>query len=361
MGYEIDFLAVGEESKGGDAIAVRYGDLHASPANQTVIVIDGGYAANGERMVDHIRRRFSTNRVDMVVSTHPDQDHVGGLEVVLEQLDVGQLLMHQPWKHSTAIAAARQVAFKSSSLSEALEKSLEGASELESIAVRKGIPIVEPFAGMATPDGAFRILGPTSAFYEELLGTFQPSGLRRMTSAIAEALRKAAAKLVPESLHEETLRDDGSTSPQNNTSVISLLTYGGHLALFTGDAGIPAIEGALDLLESDPQWQPGKLQFVQVPHHGSRRNIGPTSLDRLLGQKGQAMKIGTAFVSSPAKNPEEKHPAKKVANAFSRRGYPVCATQGKNIWHYSNAPARADYSAIDPLPFFQQVEEDGDA
>jgi hypothetical protein len=30
MGYEIDFLGVGEESKSGDAIAIRFGNLHGA-------------------------------------------------------------------------------------------------------------------------------------------------------------------------------------------------------------------------------------------------------------------------------------------------------------------------------------------
>jgi beta-lactamase superfamily II metal-dependent hydrolase len=296
----------------------------------------------------------------MVISTHPDQDHVCGLEVVLEELSVGQLLMHQPWRHSTALASARTVAFKSATMSEALEKSLEGASELEGIATRKGIPIIEPFAGMSTPDGTLRILGPTVEFYEQLLAAIQPqASMQRAASALREMLNKAAALLVPETLTHETLRDDGTTSPQNNTSVITLLTVDGRQCLLTGDAGIPAIENAVAILEGEG-FRPGSLRFVQVPHHGSRRNVGPTVLDRLLGSKGQTNKIGTAFVSAPAKNPELKHPAKKVTNAFLRRGYPVHLTQGVSKWHYHEAPERSGYTTSTPEPFHSQVEEDSE-
>ena len=92
MDYEIDLLAVGEESKGGDAIAVRYGEFAGSREQQTVIVIDGGYADTGQILVDLIRTRYGTTHVDLVLSTHPDRDHVTGLEVVLKQLSVGQFL-----------------------------------------------------------------------------------------------------------------------------------------------------------------------------------------------------------------------------------------------------------------------------
>ena len=83
MDYEVDILAVGEESKGGDAFAIRYGNLNGARHEQTVIVIDGGYADTGTRLVDHIQTHSGTDRVDIVISTHPDRDHVTGLETVL--------------------------------------------------------------------------------------------------------------------------------------------------------------------------------------------------------------------------------------------------------------------------------------
>lgn len=362
MGYEIDFLPVGDESKGGDAIVLRYGNLYGSRSEQTVVVIDGGYTDDGEALVEHIREYYGTDMVDMVISTHSDQDHITGLEVVLEEMRVGQLLMHLPWQHSEMLTEARKSAFKSRALSEKVEKSFQAASDLEAIAERKGVPIVEPFAGMGTGDGVLRILGPSKAYYEELLTEVEVTGAPQTTSALQEYLRKlakAAAKLVPETLWLETLRDDGETSPTNNSSVITLLTIDGRKSLFTGDAGIPALEQALDLLEAEG-FEPGTLKFVQIPHHGSRRNVGPSVLNRLLGAKGQATRHSTAFASVPPKNPEHKHPSKKVTNAFHRRGYDVHVTQGDTKRHHHNAPDRQGWSASTPVGFHDQVEEDGD-
>jgi beta-lactamase superfamily II metal-dependent hydrolase len=360
MGYEIDFMAVGEESSGGDAIALRYGNLHGPRSEQTVIVIDGGYQASGQALVDHIKTRYGTDTVDIVVSTHPDQDHISGLEIVLEQLQVRQLLMHLPWNHSAALSQARAASFHSLSVSEKLEKSLQESSTLEGIANEKGIPIVEPFAGMATADGCFRILGPSIEYYEELLPAISspPSVGQRLAALLGKA-KEAVLHLVEETLHHETLRDDGETRPSNNSSVISLLDVDGHRALLTADAGIPALERALAVLEGEG-FAAGDLQFVQVPHHGSRRNVGPTVLDRMLGAKGQTSTRAVAFVSAPAKNPDHKHPAKKVTNAYHRRGYGVHATQGVNKWHHRDAPARADYTASEPIPFHAKVEEDSE-
>ena len=94
MGYEIDFLAVGEE-QGGDAITLRLGNLFGERKEQTVVVIDGGFADTRKDVVDHLRTHYKTTKVDLVVSTHPDADHSGGLETVLTECDVASLWMHR--------------------------------------------------------------------------------------------------------------------------------------------------------------------------------------------------------------------------------------------------------------------------
>ena len=99
IGFEIDFLPVGNGERSGDAIAIRYG----SPGDYKVLVYDGGTKESGQALVDHIKKYYGTTRVDYVVNSHPDSDHASGLSVVLEQLEIGELWMHQPWKYSSVI------------------------------------------------------------------------------------------------------------------------------------------------------------------------------------------------------------------------------------------------------------------
>lgn len=353
MAHEIDFLPVGDGSKSGDAIALRYGNLDNAD-EQTVVVIDGGYTDDGEALVKLIRERYHTDYVDVVVSTHPDQDHVKGLEVVVEQLRVGQLWMHQPWKHSSVISLSRSLKF--GGLTESVRKSLQQASDLEEIAIRRGVPIIEPFTGVGTPDSSFYVIGPDQSYYEELiaevpLATVQQSALSKVLARAAEL----AQNLVPETLQIETLTDSGETSPRNNTSVISVLQVDGMVSIFTGDAGIPSLERAMDAIEARG-YVPGMAQFVQVPHHGSRRNVGPTILNRMLGSRGTSDARGAAFVSA-AELGAPKHPAKKVTNAFRRRGYTPYATTGQALLRTIGAPIREGYTASEPLPLYTMVEE----
>lgn len=357
MGYEIDFLPVGEKS--GDAIALRFGNLFGSRTDQTVVVVDAGFQESGQALVDHIRKYYGTSRVDIVVSTHPDADHASGLEIVLDQMEVGHLLMHLPWQHTHDIDRMfKDDRVTDRSVREALQRSLDSARRLEKLAKAKGIAIHEPFAGLHDRSGAFKIVGPSQAFYESLLPGYRATPEPKDAVGLVEKAIRAGMEVVgkiAESWNFETLKDDGETSAENNSSAVVLLTIDGTSALLTADAGIPALTEVADRLDAEA-FDYNSLSFVQIPHHGSRRNVGPTILNRLVGPKrGEDKCVRTAFVSA-AKDGGPKHPAKKVTNAFRRRGAHVHATQGVAKWHHRNAPDRG-WSTSVALPFYDEVEE----
>ncbi len=368
-GYEIDFLAVGDESKSGDALALRFGNLYGEREEQAVIVIDGGFIDDGKNIISHIKNYYDgTDTVDLVIATHPHGDHIAGLETVLKEMDVKELWMHRPWDetHTNNISGwFVDGRVTDRSVREALRKSLDTARELERIAENNGVPIVEPFVGSCKNFGfgSIYIAGPTKEYYESLLPSFAATpeskgAFATLLTGATERLREVLASVL-ESWDKETLDDSGETSAENNSSTIILLEVENKHLLFTGDAGIPALTNAMDLLEHYGITHE-ELRFIQVSHHGSKRCIGPTILNRLVGSKLPHEKRDTrkmtAFCSC-AVNGEPKHPAKKVTNAFRRRGAPVYATQGSGWWHHNNAPNRDGWSAGSPLPFYDEVEE----
>ena len=89
MGYEIDFLSVGTGEKSGDAIAFRIWRENYF----WVFVIDGGYTESGDALVKHINHYYGTNTVNLVILTHPDDDHARGTLRVVEQMKVDNLWM----------------------------------------------------------------------------------------------------------------------------------------------------------------------------------------------------------------------------------------------------------------------------
>jgi beta-lactamase superfamily II metal-dependent hydrolase len=350
MAYEIDYFPVGDGERGGDAIALRFGNLTGPRNEQAVVVIDGGFKESGERLVKHIKDFYGTDRADLVVSTHPDADHSSGLCVVLENMSVGQLAMHRPWEHATQIKEFfKSGRITASGLGEILEKSLQNASDLEVLATKKSIPIVEPFQGVTGFNDAVRILGPSQQYYEALLAHFRSTPEPTKALGIFAPIQKAAeevAKRIRDFWHIDLLDDDDdTTSAENNTSTIILFTIDGHKLLFTGDAGKTALLNAIAYAEGIGISLAG-MNFLDVPHHGSKRNLNSKILKK--------MNASTAFISAPAES--TKHPAKKVTNALKKHGAKVYINRAGTLRHHYNAPPR-NWGPAPEEPFFELVEE----
>jgi beta-lactamase superfamily II metal-dependent hydrolase len=370
MNCEIEFMPVGSGTKAGDAIVIRYG----SPTSYELMVVDGGTLDSGATLVAHLQSTFgSQTSISHVVLTHPDADHASGLRTLLAEVPVKNLWMHVPWLH----AAASRPYFVNKNWTDeglvaAIKKEYDLLQEIFDLATSKAIPIYEPFAGGTI--GPFQILSPHKGIYDRLMPQFDRTpepdqvaleaehywlGTQQPSSLLAQLVEKAVAKVqkwVPETWEYERLKDGGITSASNETSVV---LYGGFDAgkvLLTGDGGVWALTLAAHQAE-----QLGILlkdfKFVQIPHHGSRRNIGPTILNRLIGpiqQKGSASRF-SAFVSAPPD--DDMHPRKMVTNAFLRRGGTVIATQGIKKIYYGGFPARPGYSDAVPMEFATQVED----
>jgi beta-lactamase superfamily II metal-dependent hydrolase len=360
MAYDIDFLPVGDGEKSGDAIALRFGNLQQG--EQTVVVIDGGTKESGEALVNHVKNYYGTETVAAVICTHSDADHASGLSVVLESLKVQKLLMHLPWEHAKGIDDVfKDPRVTASSLMRNFKKSLDNAHELAKLAEKYGIPIAEPFSDTITADERWAVLTPSVSFYEELLKAFRCAPeLAEDTTFLQKAVVavKEAIKWIAEDWNIETLSEPevNVTSAENNSSVVLLFKDGDSKFLFTSDAGVPALAEAVKCasrLGIDLKTVNG----IQVPHHGSKRNVGPAILNVILGPKRQAETYSKTAIVSAAKDGGPKHPAKKVVNAFMRRGARVYSTQGKPLWHHSNDAPPRSWGAAVPLSFSAQVED----
>jgi beta-lactamase superfamily II metal-dependent hydrolase len=360
MEYEIDFLPVGKESKGGDAICFRYWDA-TTPA--FVGIIDGGTADAGELLIDHIQQHYGTKTVDLIINTHPHADHTSGLYTVVQQLNVRHLMMHKPWEHAVVLKKLfHDGRITTSSIEARVRDALQHAHDLEELAIKKRIPITEPFAGIETPSPYIQILGPTVRYYKELLLEFTATPKASTAPSLFESFMKRtqlAAQWASEAWDSESLAEPTEgTNAENNSSVITLLNFGDARLLFTGDAGVPALEHCCDV--ADHLRIPLQaFKFVQIPHHGSKRNVGPSILNRLVGNpvvNGSAK--FTAMVSVPKKG-DPKHPSKRVTNAFMRRGGKVIQTKGSAKRHHtSGASDRQGWVVADPVPFYSNQEED---
>lgn len=372
MGYEIDYLAVGDGEKSGDAIAMRWGYLRRSLPKQRVIVIDGGTKESGQALVEHIRGYYQTDEVDLVVCTHCDADHASGLSVVIEKLQVGTLLMHEPWVHADEIhrlVKDRRTTVRS--IAQKMEAGLEAAHDLWELARRKRVRIVEPFSGSTCPDvPELIVLGPERSWYKQLLSKFRcvpnteasnnvllatmpqqgpslpvPNPFGSIAPPKSSLIQNTPALGAAPRVHQTDHAPDSSptTSAENNSSAIIFLTILGRKMVFTGDAGVEALTHAIDYGQRRGL-DFSNLELFHVPHHGSERNINSSVLGRIRTR---------VAVVSAAPDGAPKHPSSKVTNALIDCGTTVFLTQGQAFCHSLNAPLRFGWGLATPVPYDQ--------
>jgi beta-lactamase superfamily II metal-dependent hydrolase len=365
---EIEFMPVGTGSKAGDAIILRYG----TPVDFKLMLIDGGTADTGDEIVAHLRKHFGLGaRLEHVVLTHSDADHASGLRTVLAQIPVDNLWLHVPWllapevKHLFA-----DTRWMPLGLQTAVKKEYDIIGEIVDLALARRVTINQPFQGQNI--GPFHVLSPNRAVYLHLLPQFEKTpdpnqaaieaasmwlGKASFIGRLVEAARAKVENWTTETWAQERLRDGGQTSASNESSVVLYGTFENEQrVLLTGDAGVNALTWSADYaVRVGLPLQ--RFTFVQIPHHGSRRNVGPTVLTRLLGpvQPEYAETRFSAYVSAPAD--DTNHPRKIVLNAFKRRGGIIIATQGATKVHRGGFPMRPGYSGVDGLPFFTRVED----
>jgi beta-lactamase superfamily II metal-dependent hydrolase len=350
---EVDFLPAGDSN--ADAICVRYGDPQTG---WYLHVIDGGYKDVADTIIDHIATHFGTNwHINHMVLTHADNDHASGLIGVMGRMRVLNLWMNRPWLYADEVINHFHGNFSRAGLIEAMKERHGYLVQLEELAAQQETVIREVFQGAKI--GPFTVLAPSRERYLRLIPDLDKTPPKYSEEAVlAKAFSKlteAVKEWIDEHWHLETLSSNPEpVSASNETSVVQMGVFNGEKLLLTGDAGPQALNEAADyahvlgLLNPYPK-------YVQVPHHGSRKNVTPEVLNRWLGPKMQhGQRYGTAFCSVGSK--EEDYPRGQVNNAFIRRGYPVWVTKGRVVCQPFGAELRPGFVPTDPMPWSNKVK-----
>jgi beta-lactamase superfamily II metal-dependent hydrolase len=340
-GVEVDMLSIGN----ADSILVTR--WKAGVASR--ILIDGGKAGDSATVLRFLKGR-GVKFLDHVVCSHPHEDHVGGLVGVVQskEIDFGQAWVHLPWNHidrntlTTALARSETVAKKVVNI---IRASVQSSQDLVNAITARGKTVLEPFAGQQI--GFLFVCGPSKEFYELLLKDFTDfEKLKKMEEAIAANERQNLVEMMLEGATvsrklteaKETGLGQAPTEPENNSSTILWMKHVDDALLFTADAGVEALNAARQA------YKIGDLRWMQIPHHGSRRNVN----EELIAY----FKPKTAFVSADG---TRKHPRRAVVNAFKSVGAVVFSTHypppngGHKWFHLGTVPDRSDYSATNPL------------
>jgi beta-lactamase superfamily II metal-dependent hydrolase len=339
----IDMLSVGN----ADAIIVWLKDQNN---NNYVVLIDGGNKCDGKKVIDHLESYIlkpeasGKTAPDLIVSSHHDKDHIGGLIEVVNYYgsSIGEVWVNNPADYMGNLAYSHlKESFKNKSINKQYQVILESLTNLDefiSVVDRFKIQRNDALAGRNVHNGIISVLGPSLKFYKSLLPGMD--GLEKFVTQEANWAYNSifVEPMINESLEEQSpcpiVDEENETSATNNSSVILQITArNADKYLFTGDAGVLALE------DVETRNSLERIFLLQVPHHGSRRNLS----SRLI----QTMSPQTCYISAEG---TIKHPRRALVNCLKRHGAKVYCTKDGNKWHHrGNFPNRDGYSTATPI------------
>jgi hypothetical protein len=235
-------------------------------------------------------------------------------------------------------------------------------ADLERIAGERGIPIYEPFQGARI--GAFTVLAPSASRYFGCLlrseKTPEAADDQDVFASFFEEIARAGrglVNLVRGAWGYEAFSAE-ETSAENEMSVVQAAVIAGQRIVLTGDAGRGALVEAANFAPAAGVLLPG-VQWFQVPHHGSRRNVSTELLDRWLGHRllrppVYGSETFTAICSSARADPD--HPRKSVERAFVHRGGRFITTEDGDVRIHFNSPPRAGWGPLPDRPYPRTLE-----
>lgn len=356
---EIDLLPVERGDHSGDCIALRYGNLEKGGSEQTVIIIDGGYANNAEMLKKHLKDYYNCQQngkvhINIVFLSHPDQDHIEGLVKLFEddEVIIDNLVTMIPWEVMTP-KWFKEGRITQNSLDRKLEDAFKLLVGLIEVAKKKNVTIIMP-TELKNPcvfhGATYRTLGPDLIFYKECIANCEKTPekaahVRPMHESSFSAENDNEEDYVPGKIKWD---DTENTSPINESSHIMLFEYDGHRILFCGDAGKDALNKAITTAKEN-NIDLTNLDIIKMPHHGSRKNVNPTIMN-FLGKQNTSCYI-------PCKvNDEGHHPSKRLVNMLLEKGFRVYKTSGSTLHRGWNAPDRG-WNTVYTLKPYPKIEK----
>jgi len=319
---QIDMLPVGD----ADAFVVEV-QQNGSPE---VFLIDGGKNwEDGERVLRQLDAYYG-RRVDHLIASHIDVDHLGGLLHIVENLEPGQISqawVQEPSGHGVGIRQATKMARRLAEEAESdavravashLADSVEANQRLIAALRAKGVNIQEAFADRVNRIGPFQVLGPTETFFRRCVRFY--SDVKMFSTMVEQGIsfrRRKTAGMGPAAPDEVLAQAIDDPETEKQASLILLLEHEGDRYLFPGDAGREGFASCPELSKA------GDLHWLKVPNHGSKHNLSPELLDLFKPRLAYISASGVGI------NP---HP--DLVTALKNRGTVLYSTsQGGNIWH----------------------------
>jgi beta-lactamase superfamily II metal-dependent hydrolase len=348
--FDLTLLPAGQ----GDSILLEYGD----PGEPHRVLIDGGparcYAQVSARLAELPADR---RRVDLLVLTHVDADHIEGVIKLLndaglaaeigevwfngyEQLPPDDELGAPQGEILSALLSARRIP---------LNTAFDGGA----VARRHGavLPRVDVPGGLA-----LTVLGPDRATLRALRAVWEKecrrTGIAPGSTRDALELLAARDKLSPLDSYLDGLDPEAlaaapeiaaDTSVTNASSIVLLAEHDGRSVLLAGDATPSVLTGGLERLLAERNRPVLDVDAVKLPHHGSRRNVTREVLDLLRSPAYLVSSDGSYF-----RHPDPEAIARVVARKEGARLLFNYRTEVSGLWSDTDLADRFGYRAEYP-------------
>jgi len=282
MGIEFKFFKAGQ----GDSILVStYKEINEKREYKTHILIDGGANNLYTRELNKLKKTVS--KLDLVILTHLDNDHIIGLRDLLDY-DIKNIqkkntyspLIKEVWfnafKDSSNIGDAKfknpikqikaniknQIKFREL-MSYANDK-IKYQDYISIDLIKKPITVND--------DVKLFLLSPNDDKLRNLYFEYEEELRKTKISDFDTA--KDKNKTI-ENLSLEPFNKNDDTSVANGSSIAFILCYGNKKFLFLADAHIHLITESLKNIKNKyfPKENKLKFEFIKLSHHGSRNNI----------------------------------------------------------------------------------------
>jgi beta-lactamase superfamily II metal-dependent hydrolase len=294
----------------GDAIWIKWGDAE-SPHQ---MLIDMGTAATGKAIRERIEALRPERRIfDLIVTTHIDADHIGGVVAGLVDAEPivgfhGNEIWFNGYQHLEQASHLSEQAVLESMGSVQGERLAKWLYTQQWNTSFSGGPICREI-GSAAPSVCFHdglkltILGPTRNRLRDLKKTWK----KDVSEAIAKGLLpdrvgeglEVLGSTTPPVLNSEkdllrlaqfSLTSD--TSAANGSSIALLLEYQGRTMVLAGDAFSSDLLNGIRAVSSD---NPLQLDVFKLPHHGSKQNVHRELIEAVACHRWLISTDGTQF------------------------------------------------------------------
>lgn len=273
--YEIDMLNVGA----ADAFLIHAFAISEDGSEiEYVVLVDAGNEGDGEKIIEHIKKYYNQQYLDLVIISHCDIDHYGGMKQLIDEhkskrssFEIKRVWVHDPYKH-VDVDDVKYVR-NQKTLRERLNAAYafnDDSNLLEMLDYAK-IPREEVYTGDICPALNITVLGPDLEYYESLIPEFRVNLDFKDEQQDDVYDSYDCFRLTEDCFYSKTLDDaDDDCSAVNQSSIVFLFEADGHKMLFTGDAGKAALRRVIN---KDKERNFVNVSWLKVPHHGSKHNL----------------------------------------------------------------------------------------